>query len=268
MFRTSIVIAVVCLLTFAGAPVRAQIAADSAQNYPATAGSGIWNNGDNGGFGFQPWQFSNTNGNAGIYIGDSQQNGGPPDPEGFQSKGINSPNGRSWGLFANSGGFAQVVRPFQAALGFGQTFSADWDTGFIDNGGSDGIRLSDNSAGLELWQIVFFGGQNTYSIIDGSGTVTTTLPFTDDGLHVAFTLTGPTTYSATITEADGPTQTITGSLEHSGSVSQFAFYDQNAGFNATNNVYANNLLIVPEPTTVALFAIGAAVAMASVRRTR
>jgi hypothetical protein len=245
---------------------RAQRASDSMQNYPATAGSGIWNNGDNLGFGFQPWQFVSTSGNAGLFVGDSMQNGGPPDAEGFQSKGINSPNARSWGAFANSGGAADAIRPF-SALAAGETFSADFDNGFIDNGGSEGVRLADSSTGFTMWQFLFTGGQNVYQVFDGRGFVDTTLPFTDDGLHIDFTLTGTTTYSATIREADGATQTLSGSLANAGNVSQFAFFDHNGGFQQVNNVYANNLAIVPEPSSTTLFLINIGAGLVLLRRT-
>jgi hypothetical protein len=240
--------------TFLVHPARAQIAADSTQNYPATAGSGIWNDGDNRGFGFGPWQFASTSGNAGIFIGDSMQNGGPPDQFGFQSQGINSPNGRSWGVFANSGGAADAVRPFAAPLSIGDTFSADFDNGFIDNGGSEGIRLGDSGTSATLWQLLFTGGENVYQVFDGRGFVNTTLPFTDNGIHIDFTLTGTTTYSVTIREADGPVETLSGSMANPGSVSLFAFFDHNGGFQQTNNAYANNLLIVPEPSSLMLIA--------------
>jgi hypothetical protein len=52
-------------------------------------------------------------------------------------------------------------------------------------------------------------------------------------------------------------QTFTETLENPGSVSQFAFTDFNAGFDNIHNVYANNLLIVPEPATLALLIAGA-----------
>src|SRR5437868_13550838 len=78
----------------------AQIAADSAQNYPATVGSGVWNNGDNNGFAFQPWQFM-TSGSAGLFLGDSTENGGNGMGNGGSSGGINSPNLRAFGAFAN-----------------------------------------------------------------------------------------------------------------------------------------------------------------------
>ena len=242
----------------------AQRAADSAQNYPTTAGSGFWNAGDNFWFGFEPWIFA-INGSAGMYLGDSMQNGGPPDEFGFQSMGINSPNGRSWGEFANSGGSANAIRPFSSALVPGETFRVDFDNGFIDNGGSAGVSLTDSSGTL-LWQFLFTGGQNVYQVFDSRGFVNTTLPFTDDGLHIDFTLTTPLTYSATIRLAIGNTETITGTLGTVGSVERFAFSDQNAGFDNIHNVYANNLAIVPEPAVIALFSVGALFSAARIIR--
>src|SRR5438477_8502601 len=217
-----------------------QIASDSAQNYPMTVGSGIWNNGDNNGFGFQPWQFI-TSGSAGLFLGDSTENGGNGMGNGGSSGGINSPNLRAFGAFANSGGAADAVRPFVAPLGLGETFSVDFDNGFIDNGSSEGIRLADNISGATLWELLFTGGQSVYQVFDLRGFVDTTLPFTDNGMHIDFSLTGTNSYSVTIRQADSTTRTIRGTLANAGEVGQFGFFDHNGGFNSSNNVYVNNL---------------------------
>jgi hypothetical protein len=242
----------------------AQRAADSAQNYPATSGSGIWNAGDNFGFGFQPWQFV-TAGSAGMFLGDSTQNGGNGLGNPGSSGGINSANLRSWGLFANSGGTADALRPFQTVLAVGETFSVDFDNGFIQNDGVEGIGLK-TADGIGLWQFSFSGGQNVYRVFDQRGLVDTSLPFTADGIHIDFTLTSTTTYSATITLASGPLQTITGGLANAGAVAQFDVFDLNGGFNSSNNAYANNLAIVPEPGSVALLLAGAVLGIVRSRR--
>jgi hypothetical protein len=237
-----------------------QIASDSAQNYPMTVGSGVWNAGDNNGFGFQPWQFV-VSGSGGLFLGDSTQNGGDGQGNGGSSGGINSPNIRAFGAFGNNGGSADAVRPFAAGLDVGETFSVDFDNGFIQNGGSEGIRLADNSSGMTLWEFVFTGGQSVYQVFDSRGFADTTVPFTDNGMHIDFTLTGSTSYSVTIRQADGTTRTVLGDLANPGSVSQFSFFDHNGGFNSSNNVYANNLVVVPEPSLPLLILLGGFIAL-------
>lgn len=229
-------------------------AADSAQNYPTTVGSGIWNSGDNFGFGFAPWQFV-TMGSAGLFLGDSTQNAGNGSGSGGTSAGINSANNRAWGLFANSGGSATAIRPFQSPLSVGETLRVDFDNGFIDSNGVEGISLR-TADGTGLWQFSFTGGQNVYRIFDQRGLVDTALPFTGGGMHIDFTLTSTSTYSATIQLASGQTQTIAGTLANAGAVAEFEVFDQNGGFNSSNNDYANNLAIVPEPGVFALVAMG------------
>src|SRR5207253_3479436 len=118
------------------------------------------------------------------------------------------------------------------------------------------------------WQFLFTGGQNAYQVFDSRGFVNTTLPFTDDGIHIDFTLTGTNSYTANIVEAEGPVQTVSGTLASSGTVGQFAFFDHNAGFNNTNNTYANNLAIVPEPSTISILLLGTGIILASVSRRR
>jgi hypothetical protein len=238
-------------------------AADSAQNYPVTVGSGIWNAGDNFGFGFGPWQFI-TVGAAGMFLGDSTQNAGDGSGSGFTSGGINSPNQRAWGLFANSGGTATAIRPFESALAVGETFRVDFDNGFIEPNSSEGILLATASGAL-LWRFSFLGGQSVYQIYDQRGFINTSLPFTGDGMHIEFTLTTATTYSATIRLASGLAETISGTLANFGTVGRFEVFDQDGGFNTSHNAYANNLAIVPEPGVFALTALGLAGALLRLR---
>ena len=258
----------VALLLVTVATLPAQVAADSAQNYPTTPGGGVWNNGDNMGFGFGPWQFvTGGGGSAGFVLGSSTQNGGDGSGNPFSSGGIDSPNMRAWGLFGNSGGQAIAVRPFASAMTVGQTFRVDFDNGFIDNGSSVGINISD-PGGITLWEFFFDGGQNSYSYSDFNGTFSTGLPFTDGGLHIEFTYTGPDAFTAQITLNSGPSATISSVFENSGVPGRVEIYNANAGSNSSNNVYANNISIVPEPATVSLLAIGAVAAALCLVRTR
>lgn len=228
---------------------------------PAYAGG--WANGSNGGTGFQPWILNPpVNGSSGFFVFNSNNNGTNTGP------GINTPTDVAWGTYGNSGNNAVATRPFNAALTVGQTFGASIDNGFIDTGSSVGFQLAD-SAGTPRFAFQFTGGQTNYQIVAGSN-IDTGLAFTDGGLRTALDLTGPDTFQFTVTRlADGQTFQTTGTLggTSGAAVDRFIAFNNNAGFNSTNDAYFNSISIapVPEPTTVLLIC-GMATSAYAVRR--
>ncbi len=191
-----------------------------------------WNNGSNGGNGFGSWELStdfNNPANGGHFMAEGQGNldVGP----------------RAWGLYANSGDVSYAARPFAAPMQVGQTFRARIDNNAIQNGGRIAVDLQ-NAAGEWLWYFDFVGGADFYTLSDQS----TTIPYTDQGLEIAVTLTSPTTYSATITPLAGSPQTLTGDLRNIAdqTVTTAVFLNQNAGFDEASNFYFNDIAIVAE----------------------
>jgi len=190
----------------------AAIASDNACNSPYNGGS--WTSGQNGGSGFGPWSlFQTGSGTTTFSAGSSANTGG-----GCSSSGsINGSCGKAWGEFVTNAAVANAVRAFTGSPGSlqaGQSFTFSIANGYVDNsGGSIGVMLENSSSNI-VWEFLYIGGNpgGYYSIYDNSGTNDTSLGYETDGMVVAFMLTSSTTYSVTITQTTGPSQTLTGTL--------------------------------------------------------
>ena len=192
---------VLCVFVFLFAPRqgRAQVAADQADDgaYPA----GTWPDGSNGGTGFDVWTLIVEASPAALFKASSTTNG---DGDTGGDGDIDT-SGEAWVLSAQGpSGFAAAIRPFAGPLQVNETFSLQMDNGLVESGAGQfvGFQLQ-NDAGELLFDFSFSGGNTFYAIVDGSGTFFTTIPFTDEGLEVALTLTGASTYSVTLTPLDG-----------------------------------------------------------------
>jgi hypothetical protein len=238
----------------AAAPA-AELAADSAASAVYNDG---WQNGDDGGVGFEPWIWSTTS-------GDNTKNGFL-----YQSSTFNNANtgsyddngefdidtgGRAWGLYANDGQTASAVRPFSQAMSPTQVFRVEMDNGGIKNGGVVGFGLQ-NSSGVNLFEVFFVGGQSNYTIKDAGGERSSDLGFTRFGLLTEFTLTSPTTYNVKLSVQGGSTRESSGSLLTGTSISQFRMFnfdanpvDGNPNNDNDFNFYINNITVtaIPEP---------------------
>ena len=222
------------------------IATDNASQPEYT--SDTWAAGDNGGSGFGAWT-TVTQG----FIGSSTQNGGT-------SLGIDTA-GVSFGLFSNTNatGLAEAIRPFGSALTPGQTFSLDFDNGFVAGTGSQGFSLL---SGTQVRFEFYFqaGGTNTYKI-DGLTIQETAHGFTADGMQTSLTLTSADTFSFTVTYNSGTptTETFTGTLDGTSgaAIDNFRFFNFNpTGVTDTNDstAYFNSPTVVPEPSSLSLLA--------------
>jgi len=210
-----------------GTPAVTTNAADDASDL---AYSGGWSAGNNGGFGFGAWQLImssphvNSNGN---FIGDS-----PTIKIGIPA----------WGLYANNGNLAEAKRLLPSPLGLDQALSVNFENGIVNVGAGVGVAMQ-NSSGDTLWQFFYNGGDTFYSISGNS----TDINNTTNGLHIAFSLTGPTNYSATITPLGGTTRVITGNLDsstNSSDITVFRVWNFNAGPDSIRDVFFNKLQLV------------------------
>ncbi len=266
--------AVVCLLNISGAFAAAP-AFDSASDPVYDAAGGGWVPGDDGGFGFGPWGFpAGSFGAFFIFMGDSTVNGDGLDdglPVGVPGDGdINTASAdgpRAWGLDADptaGASLAEAFRPFDTPLLVGETFSINMDNGFVAAGGAAGFGLL--SAGVARFE--FFAGPGGYFVFDAAGFTAAPVPFTTEGLTIAFTLLTPATYMITVTPfgAASIVSPILG-LAAGGAIDTVRIFDFGSGpGGGPANIYFNSMSIVPEPTTVTLVGLALAGLIAARRR--
>ena len=243
---------------------KALLATDNASNY-----GGTWASGDTGGTGFLAWSISNNDGGgnfAGSFIGSSTPAAGD----------INT-GGVSFGLYANPGvAFINADRGFASAMSVGDVFSFNLGVNF-DNG-SKGFNLY--SGGTGGAQIINFNVGSGAQINAGSGLTV------NAGTGLGYNYGGPSALGLTLTYTDATTLTYSVSrtstqgnqgVLFSGTVTgsfsapdAFRLYvsGTDGGGAPENNLYANSLSVVPEPSTYALLALSAAAAGGYMARRR
>jgi len=238
------------------------VAADNAANAPYTT----WDPADNGGFGWgSGWTFRNqsntalttTSGSRGWFVGTSLSNNSPSGSDSNADGDINTPNpaGRAWGVYSNATDQVYAIRPFQSALTVGQTLRWSMDNGAVASGGVVGLRLLSNAADINsrVFETRFVGGDSNYTVVASPSNITSTIPFSREGLQFEYTLTGASTFSLKILRlSTGATQTITGTNSAAGSVVALAFKNQFAGAGSDANGYLNSISITNQniPATV------------------
>ncbi len=224
--------------------------ADNAGNY------GSWTNQANAGSSFANWELYSDihGGNAGsAFAGFGKQSA---------SSNIQSPDGSVWKLYASYYGGtpweeAEGYRKFNVPLSVtGDTFALSFQNGYVGSPGQVGfaLRNGDYSGtggfnGRARLQVYFHGGDANLTVQDASGANQIAgLGFTSYGWNVVVTLTGPNTYSATITRYNGvgttdSPVTVTGTLAGSGPIDSLAmfnwYYNTTTGLNS--DAYFNNL---------------------------
>lgn len=242
----------------------ALIASDSADNYGSS-----WANGSTGGTGFGAWSIANNDGGgnfAGSFIGDSTPATGD----------INT-GGVSFGLYANPGpAFVDADRAFSSAMSVGDTFSLDLGVNY-DNGNKGFNLYSGGIAGTQLFNFNVGGGA---TVSQGAGLTLNPGPGAvyDYGgraalsLSLTYTDASTLTYSVRRSSSQGNqgilfSGTVTGVF-----AAPAAFRLYNAGTDTggapENNLYANNLSVVPEPATYGLLALSALAMAGYVARRR
>jgi hypothetical protein len=238
--------------TLVAGAASAQIASDNAGN---AAYSGGWSVGTNGGTGFGAWAFNNSpgSGSAGVFIGDPS------------TAGISGMSSNSFGFYANplgSGANAEVSRTLSSALQAGQTFSFQWGLNWDSGNATSNRGFNLRSGTSELLNINM--SDSSVVTIQGSPMFNA---YGTQAFTVNFEQVSPTSIRVYGTGRDGSetyNNTFTG-LD--GAADNFVFY-----FNAIDaqqpnrEMYMNNLSVIPEPSTYALIALGAAFVLWRVRR--
>ena len=222
-----------------------QIAFDTAGNY-----GGTWTNGSNGGTGFTPWDLSqnnndNTTNFAGYFLGNSTDGSGD----------INT-GGLAFGVYANPGtAFANANRGFaQGDLLTGQTFSLQMAVNFRN--GNKGLNLY--SGTTQLFNFNIGGDAYTY-MVGTAGSQNLAFAYQPDSVFtLSFTRTTGTMFDISIvrmSNAGGTETFLSQSFDLGASVNNFRLYNSGTGSGVSaNNLYFNNLQIIPEPSTYSLFA--------------
>ncbi len=211
-----------------------------------------WQNGDNGGSGFLPW-FLNTSGTPGV--------NGNSTASFFTGAAYAPSMGTSFGVFANSpdgadSPLAEAIRSFSPAIGPGLSFSfqLSWNfrNGFkgfdLRAGGTPMIRFeaSDNfGAGNEI-QLRNLIASNSVSLFSGNYSSTalfdvkfTFLPANDIQVEIDYSGSAGNPHASILTG-------------FSGLPDNFRFWVSDTGTGSNNNLYFNNLAVIPEPSSAAL----------------
>jgi hypothetical protein len=236
-----IAVVVLGLVAVSSGVQAASNADDRASNLPYNDG---WQNGDNGGAGFQPWVLTSS-GAGGRFIGQTGVNQNP-----------------SFGVFSGGNGIGDsstADRNFTGALSAGQTFSLQLGiTGVYDGGGSPGnagfVGLTLLSGSNNVFTFVFIGGGTEWQLNDGGSNFGSGIPFAaNTPINFAFTYNGGNNYSISIQEGTssfvGNNFTANSNLTN---ITGFRIFSERQG--ANENIGFNNLAVVPEPSSLALLA--------------
>ncbi|MBV9009681.1 MAG: hypothetical protein JO354_11040 [Verrucomicrobia bacterium] len=235
----------------------ATLGSDNAANPGySPSGSGSFNGEDGGAPTFTPWVI--TTGptgttTAGAFIGDSTTLA-----PGNSGGNINS-SGVSFGLYGYNGAYVNAVRYFDSQLLIGQTFTMQIAVNYRN--GNKGFDVVDAS-GNNIFDLNI--GGNDYSV-NNTGGGTTNL------FNMAYDPNTVFTVYITQTSLAGGTWTIVRSGGLSGtqsSIPGFGYQGIAAGINVYNaattdgglsqdDLFFNNLAIIPEPSTFVLLTLGA-----------
>ena len=190
--------------------------------------------------------------------------------------------GTWWGLYSRNNQIAEQTYSFasamQAATGtnvlpVGGTVQIDLSLGFIDNGGSVGISLQ-NAAGVNRFETYYQGGSadNRFflrdefyyitgndRLVSGPNTSFAASSWKSSPAQfqrIMFTQLEDRTYTLSFngTDIDNSFRTVEQS-----DISQVRFFAFNAGPNSNQDQFANNLVVVPEPSTYAMMSTALAI---------
>lgn len=165
-----------------------------------------WQTGDPAGFGFGTWTLARS-GLAGHALGTSTLNGNGDS----NGDGDIDTDGRAWRMSATNGGAAQAWLNFGIPLSVGLPFSLKMDNNSLGNGASAGFSLR-NSQQQELLRFFYDGASARYRIFDALGNRSTNIPYTDEGMIIAITLSTATQYTLTVTPLNAVPVSFPGSL--------------------------------------------------------
>lgn len=239
-------VAALGMLGIAGTANAATIGTDNAS---ASAYDDSFDNGDDGFItgdaALGAWVESQS-GNAGKFIGDSTNLAGGSGAD------INAA-GESFGLYSfnSDGSFINMSRSFDSPLSVGQTFSLDLAVNF--RSGLKGFHLTDSSATkLFSFTIGDLGNGDDHTVENaatGNGSIGNAYS-SDTAFHLAMTQTSAGGGTWSITRSGGISDFDTGT--YSGVAERFEVFHFSGPGGSEQDMYVNNLSIVPEPSAIVM----------------
>jgi len=234
--RTNAFFAAITALFFVGATDQANaqftFASDNAADSVYGSGSGGWEQGDDGGFGFGGWGFT-TGANTGSFIGNPNNNGIANTDMGSTAFGMFSTS--------NNGAYANRSRGFDVGMGIGDSFTFDWGINWDAGSGAKGFDLK-------------AGSTNIFTIINGGSAAITFSNRLDSSSGTASATYGTNNMAVTLTRtATGYTFTMTSrntgglfttNITTTATIDNFNFFiGSQSDNNGNRNMYFDNLSI-------------------------
>jgi hypothetical protein len=244
-----VLVAAIAAIAFGASPASA-LAIDAASDPAYDVG---WQDQGGGGEGWaEPWMLVGS----GFSVASSATNG---DGDGDANGDIDT-DGRAWGLTvpAAEGVESRASRRFAIPLAIGERIAFDMDTDAAAAGGFAGFELR-SPGGVRL-RVGWVGDSASYVVADGGVVAPLALPYTDEGLHVEFTLTAFNDYTLVVTPLGGSPVSISNFLNLTGGdedIDTIELYGIGDGVAARQHFF--NSIAVPEPDA----SLGGAAALAS-----
>jgi hypothetical protein len=194
-------------------------------------------------------------GNAGHFIGNSTTLAG-----GNSGGNINA-SGESFGMFGHTGQQASAERPLEGDLGIGQTFSIQIAVNFRN--GFKGFAMKDSTS--EIFTLNVGGDAYTVSNVStGGGSLFSNTYDSNTVFTISLTQTAASAGTWGVVRSGGQTGTATGT--YSGTPDTLRLYIGSTGGGSEDNLYANNLSVVPEPSSIGLMLLSGTGMLALFRR--
>ena len=199
------------------------LGADSATNSSYADG---WVDGGNDGSGMDAWSLSGSS-NAGFFVSDPTVNTNLDIAE------------KAWGLWAFNDAVADATRPLNAPLAVHQRFTMKFENHWIDSSRSVGVGWQ-NSAGENLLEIYFVGGDTHYTINDATGAWLSSVAWTDHGFCLNLELTSTNAYRLTMGDT-----VVAGTLmsRTDRTIKQFHVWNYSAGSGSNGDFFVADIQI-------------------------